>query len=222
MLFQTSPPYYTLQFLWISNPNFSDLIIFKMISILWQWVVTIRVFLVSLSQASVPTFKTKPFNVRRTYSCIFIRSMRKSKYLNVLKMRPIITQNNMHVTYYQQNAPWNFLCPQNLRGWQVYHATCSAQGLPTGLVYASAVTQMPLDSCVAENVSDITSRLLVLETERDKSANFTCIWMLFCSYDITKSNPPKLNHKNKFMFTHWTQTSALSDKMDSTEWNLYF
>lgn len=113
------------------------------------------------------TFKTKPFNVRRTYLCIFIRSMRKSKYLNVLKMRPIITQNNMHVTYYQQNAPWNFLCPQNLRGWQVYHATCSAQGLPTGLVYAFAVTQMPLDSCVAENVSDITSRLLVLETERD-------------------------------------------------------
>jgi hypothetical protein len=34
-------------------------------------------------------------------------------------------------------------------------------------VYAFAVTQMPLDSCAAENVSDITSRLLVLETERD-------------------------------------------------------
>jgi len=33
-------------------------------------------------------------------------------------------------------------------------------------VYAFAVTQMPLDSCVAENVSDITSQLLVLETER--------------------------------------------------------
>jgi hypothetical protein len=33
-------------------------------------------------------------------------------------------------------------------------------------VYAFAVTQMPLDSCVAENVSDITSPLLVLETER--------------------------------------------------------
>lgn len=81
-------------------------------------------------------------------------------------MRPIITQNNMHVTYYWQNAPWNFLCPQNLHGWQVYRATCSAQGLPTELVNAFAVTQMPLDSCVAENVSDITSQLLVLETER--------------------------------------------------------
>jgi len=85
-------------------------------------------------------------------------------------------------------------------------------------VYASAVTQMPLDSCVAENVSDITSRLLVLETERDKSANFSSsVQMLFCSYDITTSNPPKLKHKNKFMFIHWNQTSALSDKMDSTE-----
>jgi hypothetical protein len=77
---------------------------------------------------------------------------------------------------------------------------------------------MPLDSCVAENVSDITSRLLVPETERDKSANFSSsIWMLFYSYDITTSSPPKVKHKNKFMFTHRTQTSALSDKMDSTE-----
>lgn len=41
--------------------------------------------------------------------------------------------------------------------------------------------------------------------------------MLFCSYDITKPNLLKLKHKNKFMFTHWTQTSAITDKMDSTE-----
>jgi hypothetical protein len=32
-------------------------------------------------------------------------------------------------------------------------------------VYVFAMTQMPLDSCVAENVSDITSQLLVLDTK---------------------------------------------------------
>jgi len=40
--------------------------------------------------------------------------------------------------------------------------------------------------------------------------------MLFCSYDITKSNLPKLKHKNKFMFTHWTQNLPF-DTIESTE-----
>jgi hypothetical protein len=106
-------------------------------------------------QVSFSTFKVETFYTRKSYWYNNHCHKDVTAPLKALKLGQQLNKTKMHWTYRQQNAPRSVLCPHNLLEWQVHHATCSKQDLPTALEYVSAATQMPLDSCVAENVSDI-------------------------------------------------------------------